>query len=597
METKDIEKIVRPNILAMAPYSTARDECEGSPEIFLDANESPYDNGFNRYPDPHQKRMKKAVAAVKGIREDHIFLGNGSDEAIDLAYRVFCRPGIDNAVSIAPTYGMYGVAAATNDVEFREVPLGKDFSLEPDALLAAADANSRLLFICSPNNPTGNSFPREQIERIIKEFNGIVVLDEAYADFSSQGSFLRDIDRHPNLIILQTFSKAWGMAGLRVGMAFASPYIIRLFSNVKYPYNINGLTQEIVTGKLLEAATLHVREIVSERARISEAIAGYPGIMKVYPSDANFILVRCTGPKDLYNALMEAGIIVRDRSGVRGCEGCLRISIGTASENSRLIRTVAAWSASLYPGDRISGNASCSVSPESPEGICTGGTAYADGNNGTGTNADRCDNAPVTAQADSTGAAARRATVSRTTSETGITAIIDLDGKGPSYISTGIGFFDHMLDQIVHHSGISMLIEAKGDLDVDEHHTIEDVAIVLGKAISEALGDKTGIGRYGFVLPMDESEASVLLDFGGRTDFRWDAEFSREKIGDMPTEMFPHFFKSLAETARCNLHISARGENEHHKIEGIFKAFARALKMAVARENFPYSLPSSKGLL
>lgn len=187
--------------------------------------------------------------------------------------------------------------------------------------------------------------------------------------------------------------------------------------------------------------------------------------------------------------------------------------------------------------------------------------------------------------------------MSRTTSETGITAIIDLDGKGPSYISTGIGFFDHMLDQIVHHSGISMLIKAKGDLDVDEHHTIEDVAIVLGKAISEALGDKTGIGRYGFVLPMDESEASVLLDFGGRTDFRWDAEFSREKIGDMPTEMFPHFFKSLAETARCNLHVSAKGENEHHKIEGIFKAFARALKMAVAREKFPYSLPSSKGLL
>ena len=196
-----------------------------------------------------------------------------------------------------------------------------------------------------------------------------------------------------------------------------------------------------------------------------------------------------------------------------------------------------------------------------------------------------------------TAAASRRATVFRATSETGITVMIDLDGKGPCFISTGIGFFDHALEQIVHHGGISLLVEAKGDLHVDEHHTVEDVAIVLGKAVSEALGSKIGIGRYGFVLPMDESEASVLIDLGGRTDFSWDAEFSREKIGDMPTEMFRHFFKSFAESACCNLHISARGENEHHKIEGIFKAFARALKMAIARDRFPYSLPSSKGVL
>ena len=555
METKDIERLVRPNILAMAPYSTARDEYEGNPEIFLDANESPYDNGFNRYPDPHQRKLKSKVAAVKGIGEEHIFIGNGSDEAIDLAYRIFCRPGTDNAISISPTYGMYGVAAATNDVEFREVPLKEDFSIDEKGLLAAADENSRLLFICCPNNPTGNSFPREQLLRIISAFKGIVIIDEAYIDFSSGSSLIPELDSHPNLIILQTFSKAWGMAGLRVGLAFASPYIIRLFSNVKYPYNINGLTQEIVA-KLIETARPRTDETVSERERTAKAMAGYRGILKVYPSDANFILVKCTDPKGLYKSLIENRIIVRDRSGVKGCEGCLRITIGTPEDNDRLLYTIGIWSSALSPDRDTARDGSAE-----------------------------------------TAAASRRATVFRATSETGITVMIDLDGKGPCFISTGIGFFDHALEQIVHHGGISLLVEAKGDLHVDEHHTVEDVAIVLGKAVSEALGSKIGIGRYGFVLPMDESEASVLIDLGGRTDFSWDAEFSREKIGDMPTEMFRHFFKSFAESACCNLHISARGENEHHKIEGIFKAFARALKMAIARDRFPYSLPSSKGVL
>ena len=566
MDTKDIERLVRPNILAMAPYSTARDECEGNPEIFLDANESPYDNGFNRYPDPHQKKLKMKVAAIKGIGAEHIFIGNGSDEAIDLAYRVFCRPGIDNAISISPTYGMYGVAAATNDVEFREVPLRKDFSLDEEALLAAADENSRLLFICCPNNPTGNSFPKEQLLRIISAFKGIVVIDEAYIDFSSGASLLAELDSHRNLIILQTFSKAWGMAGLRVGLAFASPYITGLFSNVKYPYNINGLTQEIVMKKL-ETSVPDTVNIVRERERAAKALSEYRGIMEVCPSDANFILVKCVDPKGLYKTLIRNGIIVRDRSGVRGCEGCLRISIGTRKENDRMLYTVGKWSSGLSPAG-------------TSEERTVSETAVSPVETGTDRTAER-----------------RRATVFRATSETGITIMIDLDGKGPCFISTGIGFFDHMLDQIVHHSGISMLVDAKGDLCVDEHHTIEDTAIVLGKAVSEALGSKAGIARYGFVLPMDESEASVLLDFGGRIDFRWDAEFSREKIGDMPTEMFRHFFKSFAESAGCNLHICAKGENEHHKIEGIFKAFARALKAAISRDAFPYSLPSSKGVL
>ena len=575
MNTKDIERLVRSEILAMTPYSTARDECEGSPEIFLDANENPYDNGFNRYPDPHQKALKRQIAKVKGIGEDRIFIGNGSDEAIDIIYRIFCRPGTDNAVSISPTYGMYSVAAAINGTEFRKVSLMQDFSLDETALLAATDENTKLIFICSPNNPTGNSFPKEQLTGIAGTFNGIVVVDEAYIDFSVHDSLTGVLDRYPNLVILQTFSKAWGMAGLRVGMAFASPYIIRLMSNVKYPYNINGLTQEIVIGRLGQGRP-DTAVTVRERERISSAISAYSGIIYVYPSDANFILVKCSDAEGLYSKLIRNRIIVRDRSRVPGCDGCLRISVGTPEENTRLICAVDEWSSRLS---------------SSRPGALSSGTGIPVSVN----TLDTEDEAGLPAEKRA-GDPARKAAIFRTTSETAITAIIDLDGKGPSFISTGIGFFDHMLDQIVHHGGISMLIYARGDLNVDEHHTIEDVAITLGKAVSDALGSKAGIGRYGFVLPMDESEASVLLDLGGRIDFRWDAGFAREKIGDMPTEMFSHFFKSFAESARCNLHISARGENEHHKIEGIFKAFARALKMAIARDGSS-SLPSSKGIL
>lgn len=545
MNPKDMEKSVRKNILSLTPYSTARDECGMDAEVYLDANENPYDNGFNRYPDPHQKLLKRKISEKKGIPEDMIFIGNGSDEAIDLVFRIFCRPGIDNAVSIAPTYGMYKVAAAINDVEFREVPLRDDFSLDCRTLTDAADSNTRLMFICSPNNPTGNSFPMEEILKIAGSFDGIVVLDEAYIDFSSLPSLAPMTASVQNLIVLQTFSKAWGMAGLRVGMAFAAPWIIRLMSNIKYPYNINSITQKIVMQRLGEDPGQAITAIRKERERISSAIQDCPGVIRVYPSDANFILVKFVDPDATFRKLTGCGIIVRDRSRVAGCEGCLRITVGTPSENELLI-------------DVLRGGKSQSVSPGK--------------------------------------AACRNSSVFRATSETAVTAMVGLDGKGPSFISTGIGFFDHMLDQIVHHAGISLLVYAEGDTEVDEHHTVEDVAIVLGKAVSQALGDKVGIGRYGFTLPMDESEATVLMDLGGRIDFRWNATFRREKIGDMPTEMFSHFFKSFAETAGCNLHITAEGENEHHKIEGIFKAFARALKMAVAKGDGA-SLPSSKGIL
>ena len=554
MNIEDVLKLVRPNILGLEAYSTARDDCgSNQPEIFLDANENPYNNGINRYPDPHQKALKAKVAEIKGISADSLFIGNGSDEAIDLVYRVFCVPGVSNAVSIAPSYGMYEVAAAMNDIEFRKVQLRPDFSMDTEAMLSAADSKTRLMFICSPNNPTGNSFPVEQIEDILERFGGVVVLDEAYIDFSVRPSLTSLVKRYPNLIVLQTLSKAWGMAGLRIGLAIADPAVIALMSKVKYPYNINVLAQKMALMKLDEAAKdKAVAEIVGQRFRLEKELAKCPEVKGIYSSDANFLLVRFENPDEVYERLLAGGVIVRNRSKVSGCEGCLRITVGTPVENDRLLRLLSSPVAepveATTPGMEILGE--------------------------------------------------RHIRIVRNTKETKIALELDLDSIGGSgHISTGLPFFDHMLDQIPNHGGVALSINAKGDLQVDEHHTIEDVGIVFGEAINAALGSKLGMARYGFVLPMDDCDAAVLMDFGGRIDFKWNAEFKREKVGDVPTEMFSHFFQSVCAGAKCNLHIWAEGVNEHHKAEAIFKAFARALRMAVAKTPFPYELPSSKGIL
>ncbi len=555
MKIEDVLKLVRPNILGLEAYSTARDDCGSNrPEIFLDANENPYNNGINRYPDPHQKALKSRISEIKGIAAGSLFLGNGSDEAIDLVYRVFCEPGESNTVSIAPSYGMYEVAAAMNDVEFRKVRLRPDFSMDTKAMLAATDSKTRLMFICSPNNPTGNSFPAEQIEELLERFGGVVVLDEAYIDFSVRPSLTSLVKRYPNLIVLQTLSKAWGMAGLRIGLAIADPAVIALMSKVKYPYNINVLAQKMALMKLDEAAKdKAVAEIVGQRFRLEKELAKCPEVKGIYSSDANFLLVRFDNPDEVYGRLLAGGVIVRNRSKVPGCEGCLRITVGTPAENDRLLRLLA--------------------SPVTePVEVAL-----------------RCQGIETLGE--------RHVRIVRDTKETKITLELDLDSMGSGRISTGLPFFDHMLEQIPNHGGVALAIEAKGDLQVDEHHTIEDVGIVFGEAINAALGSKLGIARYGFVLPMDDCDAAVLMDFGGRIDFRWNVEFNREKVGDVPTEMFSHFFQSVSAGAKCNLHIRAEGVNEHHKAEAIFKAFARALRMAVARTPFPYELPSSKGIL
>ena len=332
-------KNVRPNIAALKPYSTARDEYKGSIGIYLDANENPFDNGYNRYPSTALKeQVRSTIAQKKGVDPARLFLGNGSDEAIDLLFRIFCRPGIDNIVSIAPTYGMYSVCAAINDIECREVMLGEDFSLPVEALLSATDMQSKLLFVCSPNNPTANAFPREQLVSLLSRFPGIVVVDEAYIDFSSVPSMVELIDQYPNLIVLQTLSKAYGLAGLRIGLAFAEERIIRLFEQVKYPYNIGTDTLALALRLLATDINPQVQTLIAERERVAAALTELPYIEKVYPSDANFLLVKTARPRELYDYLIARELIVRDRSRTPGCEGTLRITIGTPEENDRLIR-------------------------------------------------------------------------------------------------------------------------------------------------------------------------------------------------------------------------------------------------------------------
>ncbi len=330
---------VRPNIRALAPYSTARDDYKGGAiDTWLDANESPYPSGVNRYPDPRQKALKKQIAQLKGVTPQQTFIGNGSDEAIDLCYRIFCRPGKDNAVAITPSYGMYRVGADINDIKLREVELNPDFSLPVDRLLEATDENTRLMWICSPNNPTANAFPIAQIEELLERFDGMVIVDEAYVDFSDQGSILPLLDKHPNLIVLQTLSKAWGMAALRLGLAFGAEQVMELFGRVKYPYNISAIVQDTVA-RLLESEdkAAHVAEIKAERDRLAEAIKPLPCVLEVYPSDANFLLVKVTDPIVIYDRLIDEGVIVRDRSRMPLCHGCLRITIGTPHENKKVI--------------------------------------------------------------------------------------------------------------------------------------------------------------------------------------------------------------------------------------------------------------------
>jgi len=336
---KPLSELIRPNILSLAPYSSARSEFSGGAEVFLDANENPYNHPYNRYPDPLQRSLKDAVAQMKGVAPEQIFLGNGSDEAIDLVYRCFTRPGIDNVVAIAPTYGMYKVCADINDVEYRPVLLDDHYQISAERLLAACDAQTKVVWLCSPNNPTGNSLDRVEMLRVLELFDGLVVVDEAYEDFAQQKSLRKELSKYPNLIVLNTFSKAWGCAAIRLGMAFAQKTVIDVFNKVKYPYNVNLLTQQHALEALGNAYDVEkwVRLLLQERSVVMKAFALLPCCETVFPSDANFFLARMTNAQAIYDYLVQQGIIVRNRTQVELCGNCLRITIGTKSENTALL--------------------------------------------------------------------------------------------------------------------------------------------------------------------------------------------------------------------------------------------------------------------
>jgi histidinol-phosphate aminotransferase len=345
----DLNKLIRPNIAKLEAYSSARDEFSGDAKVFLDANEnslgSPSLKWYNRYPDPHQKIVKDKIAVIKRIPAGNIFLGNGSDECIDIIFRCFCEPGNDNVIICPPTYGMYEVSANINNVGIKKVPLLNDFQLDLIHLENAIDTNTKIVWICSPNNPTGNSINRVDIEMVLNNFNGLVVIDEAYINFAKQKTFVQELSDYPNLIVLQTFSKAWGLAGLRLGTAFASTSIIEVMDRVKPPYNINQATQEIATKALEEIGQVNdmIKIIVDMREALAEVFLTMPTVEKVYPSEANFILVKIKEARKIYEFLLTKGIVLRDRSNVALCENCLRITIGTEQENTLLIDAMQEW--------------------------------------------------------------------------------------------------------------------------------------------------------------------------------------------------------------------------------------------------------------
>lgn len=553
---KDILYLVRENIRKLTPYSTARDDCKVKMDVYLDANENPYENGVNRYPSPFQQELKQRLAVLKKLKSENIFLGNGSDEAIDLIYRIFCEPNKSSALIISPSYGMYSVAADINAVEIIKYRLEENFELDAKKMLSLAREDTKVIFICSPNNPSGNLLSRKEIEYVIDNFNGIVVVDEAYIDFAKSSSLSALVTEKKNLVVLQTLSKLYAMAGLRIGIAIADSTVVRIMNSVKYPYNISCINQQMALSLLKEP--FKIREqcsiIVEEREYLEERLKVLPIVEKVFKSDANFLLVKFIDKSIVFKTLTKNGVIVRDRSSLEGCGNSLRITVGTPEENDRMLGIVYALSGmEFYPRER-----NRNMERESGE---------------------------------------RRAILSRETSETSIQIALNLDRFSTPFISTGLHFFDHMLEQIAYHAAIGLNIIAVGDLERDDHHTVEDVAITLAQAFDRALGSRKGIERYGFSLPMDEAEATVLIDLGGRIDFEWEVKFSGAMIGDVNAQMFNHFFKSFAQNLKCNLHIKAKGENDHHIIEGVFKAFARALKCAIREDRQNAGIPSSKGKL
>jgi histidinol-phosphate aminotransferase/imidazoleglycerol-phosphate dehydratase/histidinol-phosphatase len=546
----------RPEIVQMKGYSSARSLAgDEAGLVYLDANECAYEpfvgaRNLARYSAQQPTELQRAFCDWLDVSSRNLTITRGADEAIDCLIRGFCEPGADNIVICPPTFAMYAQSAMLQSVEVRHAPLTADFDLDPTAIALAMDEATKLVFVCSPNNPTGNVMNADAIANLCVACDGraLVVVDETYVEYAGEGgkagSLIPALEQFANLVILRTLSKSHAAAGIRCGCAVAAADITGAMQKVLAPYPV---PQPVMSAALtiLEKGNQHRlaakrAEVIVRRDDVITALGEIEDIIRVWPSDANFVLVEALDAAALCQRAREGGVVLRNQSHQHGVGEAVRISIGSAEEMARLLAALR--------GETIA-----------------------------------------------SAAQNRQHKIVRKTSETAISVAVDLDRAGPISIDTGIGFYDHMLDQIAKHAGFALTLECEGDLEIDPHHSIEDCAIALGQAIRGALGDKRGIGRYGFCLPMDEALVTVALDLSGRFHLDFKAEFPQPMVGDLPCDMVGHVFRSLAENMQANLHIAVTGENCHHMVEACFKGFGRALRQAIRQDGS--EMPSTKGTL
>jgi len=542
----------RPEILAMKGYVSARSlVASGDSTVFLDANECPYEpyvgaSGLARYPMQQPPELMGVVCDWLDLSSRNVTIMRGADEAIDCLMRAFCVPAHDNIIICPPTFAMYRQSAILQGVEVREAPLAVGFALDNAAVLAQCDDNTKLVFVCSPNNPTANLMDRDAVLDLCTALDGraLVVVDETYIEYAGVESVATALENHANLVVLRTLSKSHAAAGVRCGVAVARADVSAVLVKVLAPYPTPQPVIQAVLAIMAPSNQAKLadrrQEIIARRDGFSAAAQETKPVREVLPTDANYLLMIVDDADALCARAGEAGVILRNQSHQPGLANAVRVSIGTEDEMDMLL--------AILRGEPV----------------------------------------PVRGEE-------RAARHVRRTSETAISVEVNLDRKTPVRISTGVGFYDHMLDQIAKHAGFSLQLECDGDLHIDPHHTVEDCAIALGVALRSALGDKRGIGRYGFCLPMDESLVTVALDLSGRYYLDFKGDFPADHVGDLPTDMIEHVFRSLAENLQANLHIAVEGENAHHMVEACFKGFARALRQAIRQDGG--DLPSTKGML
>ena len=540
-------RLARPEILALPAVDIAGAPVPGT--IRLDANENPFPTlvagqpSINRYPEPQPAALRQRLADLYGVGPQNLWVARGSDDAIDLLIRAFCRPGVDAVAIVEPTFSAYAQFARIQDSRVVSAWLTDEFMFDADAVLReVASVRPKLLFLCTPNNPTGSAIDPADIRRIAAALpDTLVVADEAYGEFSDLPSLAAEAGAIANLVVLRTLSKAYGLAGARIGCAIAAPEIIAMIARVSPPYPLPTPSIRAALDALgPERMPVHaerVARLLADRDELARKLAGVGNIARVR-SGGNFLFLEVADPAELSRRLAAAAVRVRFRP--NAAPGGVRITVGTSAENSALLAVFGIADAAS-PG--------------------------------------------------------RRADIVRDTKETRIALSLDLDRAEPRSIDSGIAFYDHMLDQVAAHGGFSLTLACSGDLAIDQHHSIEDIAIALGQGLREALGDKRGIGRFGFALPMDETSAEVLIDLSGRPFCKFEGEFSTPAVGGLPTQMVAHVFRSIADSLGAAIHVRFAGDNDHHKVEACFKAFGRALRSALAVESGRDTLPSTKGML